>query len=369
MTGGWKGGVPCRLEEAIEAAAALLAAARMPLVYGLVRSTVEAQREAVRLARRLRGIIDTASGSSAAHLAFARLGRPSASLGELRRRADLALFWGCDPDLFQPGFVGRYVPARAGRSRLAIDLGEARGPADLDMRLAVPCEREIEALLVLRAFVRGRRVDPEVAQGSGLPLDALRDLVSRLTTSRCAVLFYEGDPPAERRDGERASALTALALAARPKAVVRLFAVREAGNPVGAESVMTWLTGCPAAVSFARSEARFGPWEWSGEAVLAAGDADAALLVGVDARRLSARARDRLAHVPTVWIGSEDERPAGAAVGIAAASLASTSGSVFRMDGLMLRHAAEAADPNGPPTEAALLAGIAAALPRPAAEA
>jgi len=360
----WVAGRSCPLEEAIGAAAAVLGGARAPLVYGLVRSTVEAQREAVRLARRLRGAVDVASGSAPAHLALARLGRRSASLGELRRRADLALFWGCDPDQSHAGFVERYVGPRSGRTRLAIDVGEACGPADVDARIAVPPEGELEALLVLRAFLRGRRVEREAAERAGLPLGALRDLAKRLTACRCAALFHDGDPPAERRDPERASALTALALAAPPGTAVRLLAVREPGNPVGAESVLTWLTGCPGAVSFARGEPHYGPWELSGEAVLARGDADAVLLLGVDpARHLSQRALDRLARVPTVWIGREGKGPEGAAVAFAAASFACTPGNVFRMDGVMLRHAAESPGPGNHPTEAALLSRIAAALP------
>ena len=43
-------GRPCSVEEAIGAAAALLSRARMPLVFGLVDSTFEAQREAMALA-------------------------------------------------------------------------------------------------------------------------------------------------------------------------------------------------------------------------------------------------------------------------------------------------------------------------------
>jgi formylmethanofuran dehydrogenase subunit B len=369
VSAAWKAGVPCGFEEAIEAAAAQLAAARLPLVYGLVQSTVEAQREAVRLARLLRGVLDSASAGPAGHLAFARLGLRSASLGELRRRADLVLFWGCDPDAFQPGFVERYAPARQGRTRLAVDLGDARGPAGTDLRVAVPREREIEALLVLRAFVRGRRVEREVAAPLGLPLDTLRGLASRLKACRHAALLYDGDPPLARRDAERAASLTSLALDARPGTSLRVLAVRESGNPVGAESVLTWLTGCPAAVSFAQGAPRFGPREWSAEAVLAAGDVDAALLVGVGSpRQLSARALDQLGRLPTVWVGSEGGLSTRASVAIAAAPLAATPGHVFRMDGVALRPVALAEDPGGLPTEASVLARIAAALPRPRAE-
>lgn len=47
------------VDEAIEAAADLLAAADMPLVYGMSNTTCEAQKECVAMADRLGGIVDS----------------------------------------------------------------------------------------------------------------------------------------------------------------------------------------------------------------------------------------------------------------------------------------------------------------------
>jgi formylmethanofuran dehydrogenase subunit B len=54
-------GQPATLEAAVEAAADYLAAARLPLIYGLSNSTCETQRVAVALAERLGGVIDSHS--------------------------------------------------------------------------------------------------------------------------------------------------------------------------------------------------------------------------------------------------------------------------------------------------------------------
>src|SRR5919202_1439884 len=71
------------LEEALGAAAALLADARAPLVYGLGRATCEAQRAAVALAEALGATIDPAGplldGASGA--AFPARGASTATLG------------------------------------------------------------------------------------------------------------------------------------------------------------------------------------------------------------------------------------------------------------------------------------------------
>ncbi|HEX2460989.1 MAG TPA: hypothetical protein VHJ58_12655 [Vicinamibacterales bacterium] len=52
-------GEPATLGVAIEAAAEFLYAADMPLVYGLSNITCEAQREAVALAERVGGVVDS----------------------------------------------------------------------------------------------------------------------------------------------------------------------------------------------------------------------------------------------------------------------------------------------------------------------
>jgi formylmethanofuran dehydrogenase subunit B len=357
------GGLPSSLEAAVEAAAELLTAARFALVYGLVDSTVEAQREATLIADLLGGILDTAASTAhgASRAAFERLGLLTASLGEVRGRADLIVFWGCDPDRSSPGFVERYAPARAARVRVAIDVGTALGPEGVVERLVVPAEREVEALLVLRALVRGRRLEPGAADRVGLPLEVLRGLAARLRNSAYGVLIYEADPKPENRDPERAGALSALVRDANRRGRVRLFGVRMPGNPVGAENVLTWQTGFPGALSFGRGYPRYGPGEFTGEASLSRGDVDAALLVGQDrSLRLSPEARETLRRIPTVRLGMTSP-PGGERVFIAVAPLEATAGCVFRMDGVALRLKPRTEDATLP-GEAKVLASIAAAI-------
>jgi formylmethanofuran dehydrogenase subunit B len=359
---------------AIEAAADLLLTARLPLVWGLVGSTVEAQREAVRIADRLRGVIDTAAsaGQAGAQAAFERQGVLTASLGEVKRRANLVVFWGCDPGGAHPGFVDRYAPARPGRTRISVDVGPALGPDGVDERVALPAGREIEALVALRAFVRGRRVEAERARVLGLPLDPLRRLARQLAGCGYGAILVDADLPAERRDPERAGALGALVRDARGRARLRLLGVRGPGNPVGAESVLTWQTGFPGAVSFASGAPRYGPGEWTGEAVLARGEVDAALIVGADAKRFLSAAG--LRRLPTVLVAAPDAPGFDrATVSLATAPFAATAGHVFRMDGVALRQrpASAASVSGGPsdlPTEAEALKELAAAIEARATE-
>src|SRR5207237_1437195 len=70
----------------------------------------EVQRDAVAIADRLKGAIDSlASTAAAGVLAAQRRGRAGATLGELRQRADLVVFWGVDPGARYPRYNARYA--------------------------------------------------------------------------------------------------------------------------------------------------------------------------------------------------------------------------------------------------------------------
>ncbi len=344
-------GQPSELDAAVAVAAGLLRAARQPLVYGLLDSTVEAQRAAVAVARRLGAILDTPASASHAgsFRAFERLGAALASRGEYRH-AELAVFWACGSDASE-------LAPRPGLARVSVDVGSARGPADADTRLALEPDQEIPALLALRAFARGRRVD--AAQAGSLPVEALRSLARRLVSCGYGVVVCDADPAPARRDACRADALTALVRECHRKSRVRLSGLRRGSNPVGAENVLTWLTGFPASVRFGADGPRYGPGEFAAETLLQRGDVDAVLLVGVEPEaHLSNEAAAQLARVPCVALGAVERE--GARVFLATSAFGATAGRVFRGDGVALRHAPPQSSDH--PSEATVLARLAEAL-------
>src|ERR671922_2287629 len=139
------GSVPARvvgergadLESALDDAAALLTSAELPLVYLAANISCEAQRAAVAIADRLRAVLDSVSSATAGGgiLAAQRRGRAGATLGEVRNRADLLVFWGVDPAQAYPRFMARYVEppgthvpnGRSGRSLISVSIGSDRG--------------------------------------------------------------------------------------------------------------------------------------------------------------------------------------------------------------------------------------------------
>src|ERR671933_167432 len=163
-------GQPASLEDAVERAARVLAGARYPIVYGLSDTTCEAQRVAVAIADRIGGCLDTTT--SVCHgpsgMAFQGVGEVTCSLGEVRNRADLVVFWGSNPAESHPRHFERYsvLPAGefvpGGRADRFVVVGAGRPPASsaaADLFLPVEPGRDFEALWTLRALVRGVPVD------------------------------------------------------------------------------------------------------------------------------------------------------------------------------------------------------------------
>jgi formylmethanofuran dehydrogenase subunit B len=298
---------PATLDQAIEAAASLLAGAERPMVLLAPDLTTRAQRTAIALADALRAEVDGATSDTAAAgiLAAQRRGRAGATLGEIRNRADLILFWAVDPRERYPRFLDRYAPAGT-RAHLSVSVGPDRGPAQAELAMEVAPELELEALGVIRAVARGQRLD-------GVP-DALRPAVAigeRLLGGRYVAIVYDAEPGQSPRDDQRADSLIALAQILNGPTRAMLVGLRAGGNRSGAEAALTWQTGYPMRVSFREGHPRYR----AGRAAvdrLRTGGADAVLVAGAAA----SLGRLPLESVPGVVIGPGASAVAGARVAI-----------------------------------------------------
>jgi formylmethanofuran dehydrogenase subunit B len=320
------------LAEAVDAAAAILADARLPLVCGLGQTDRESQRAAVALAEAVGAVIDPVGAGGAASQA---IGLSTATFGDIRDRAELVVVWRADPVASNPRLLPRLRLERAGRAEdralVAVDAQRTATADEADEFIELPDELEFEALWALRALVRDVPLDDRLADR--LPLDALERLATRLRATAYGAVLHAA--------GTYSNGLALLALVrdlARQAHVVAL-PLREDGNARGAEDVLAWQTGYPAAVSFARGHPRALPGEFSAPAMLERGETDAALIVGFDAlRHLPPRAADTLRRIPTIVVDPRaTETAAAARVAFAtAAAGVRRDGTIHRMDGVPL---------------------------------
>jgi formylmethanofuran dehydrogenase subunit B len=340
-------GRPVRREEAIARASGILRHARNPLIYGLSRSSTEGQRAAVALAESLGATIDT--GASLCHapslMAQQQVGKVTGTLGEVRNRADLVVFWGSDPvsthprhwERYSVDAAGRFIPnGRQDRFVVVVDTARTATADAADLFIPIAPARHFEALFVLRALVRGSL--PEACDCDDVPVPLLAELARRMKASRCGAIFF--GVTLARGDSGHCNVEALLQLVTDLNGPGRRWyamRMRVQGNVVGADSVLLWQTGYPFAVNMARGYPRYNPGEFSVEGLLERSEADACLLVGTETLHwLSPLAVDHLRQIPTVVLDPPDvESSVPATVRFRTATPGiHLDGTAYRMDGV-----------------------------------
>ncbi len=361
-------------EQAIEEAAHLLAAARYPLVFGLSRATCEAQRAAIAIADWIGGCVDSATsihyGLSAT--SFAGVGEVTCTLGEVRHRGDLIVFWGTDPAVSHPRHAERYsllppgmfVPGgRTDRTCVVVDVRKTETAAAADLFLEIEPGADFEALWVLRALAQQIPLEPrQVAAATGVELSAWQGLIERMKQARFGVICYGAGINASRGRYVNADAVMALV---RDMNVFTRFVclpMRGPGNVAGADEATLWATGYPFGVNLSRGYPRFTLGEFTAAEVLSRGEADAALIVGGELLDdLPAAARAHLATIPTIVLDHGDSAYRDAEIVFRTAPVGqSGAGTMYRMDEVPLPVRALTASPY--PSDVEILAPLEARI-------
>lgn len=296
--------------EALDRAAAILRDARSPLFYGLSRSSTPGQRAAVALADHLGATIDTTASLCHAPsiLALQHVGESTCSLGEIRNRADLVVFWGADPLRSHPRHLERYsadptglfVPGgRSDRTLVVIDVEATATSATADHFLKIAPGSDFEALWALRALIRGLPVSRPTA--GGLPVEEWAELARRMTSCQCGVVFFGLGLSRTGLGHLNVDALLTLVRDLNDHTRFHARRMRIPGDVTGADSVLCWQTGFPFSVNLGRGYPRYNPGEFSADDVLARSEADACVLVGSEGvPRFSPEAIAHLREIPTI---------------------------------------------------------------------
>lgn len=339
-------GQPATTEAAVEAAARILAEARFPITYGLSDTTCEAQREAVAISDLIGGTLDTTT--SVCHgpsgIAFEGVGESTSTLGEIKNRADLIIFWGGNPAESHPRLFTRYTVmpkgmftpnGRRDRTVVLVDVRRTKSAPVADIFLQVKPGKDFEVLWALRALVKGRRIGPSIEQETGIALATLEDLAQRMKSCRYGVLLFGMGLTMTRGRHFNSGALLALASDLNRYTHFVAKPVRGHGNVTGADNVVSWQTGFPFGVNFSRGYPRFNPGEFTTVDLLTRGEADAALIIASDpASNFPRRAVERLGEIPIIVLDPKEtltSRLARVAFTTSTYGI-NTHGTVYRMD-------------------------------------
>lgn len=339
-------GQPATVDEAVEEAARILVEARFPVMYGLSDTTCEAQRQAVAIVDVVRGCIDTTT--SVCHgpsgLAFQGIGESTMTLGEVKNRADLVIYWGGNPAESHPRHFGRYAVTPKGmftpngkrdRTIVLVDVRRTPSAPAANIFVQIKPGKDFELLWALRARVKGRPINPDIETITGVSLATIDDLVERMKSCRYGVLFFGMGLTMTRGRHFNSGALLALATDLNEFTHFVAKPVRGHGNVTGADNVVSWQTGYPFGVNFSRGFPRFNPGEFTTVDTLSRGDADAAIIIASDPASNFPKAA--IAHLRRIPVISLDTKPtltsSLARVAFRTATYGiNTGGTVYRMD-------------------------------------
>ena len=268
----------------------------------------------------------------------------SCTLGEIKNRADLLIYWGGNPAECHPRHFtkytltakGKFIPnGRKGRTMVLVDVRDTPSVRASDIFLQIRPGADFEVLTALRALIKGHPVDEAHIAETGLKLEQLQDLVARMKAAKFGVMFFGMGLTMTR--GKHMNSAAILTLAAEMNAYTKFVCMpmRGHGNVTGADTIMRWTTGYPFGVNLSRGYPRFNPGEFSTIDLLVRRDVDAALVLGADpAATMPQPAVDHLARIPLIVL---DPKPTDtmqiAKVGITTAVTGiSAPGTAYRMD-------------------------------------
>ena len=337
------------LDEALTLAAEILLESSRPLLFGWSETSCEALRVGIRIAEEIGGIVDNCSSicHSPSILALQSTGMPMCTLGEVKNRADLVIYWGANPAASHPRHLSRYSAfprgyfrerGRSDRRLVVVDVRRSETAEIADWFIQVEPNSDYEVLTVLRMLVRGLEVNRE--RVGGVRVDELGRLAEVMKGCSFGVMFFGLGLASSRGKSWNVAAAIRLAEDLNAHTKFAVLPMRGHCNVAGTNQVLGWQTGFPYAVDFSRGYAWYNPGETSVVDLLARGEVDAMLVIGADpGAHLPKRAVRRMAEIPLIVVEIShnpttmlaDVVLPGAVVGLESA------GTCYRMDDVPVR--------------------------------
>jgi formylmethanofuran dehydrogenase subunit B len=349
--------VETSFDDAIRKAALILSEANYPLLYGWSSTSCEAIRAGLELAEEVGGVIDNTSTvcHGPSELSVQDVGMPTCTLGQVRHRADLIIYWGSNPWSAHPRHIERYtslsdgrfeksawkgyltkvkastvrkrvesvwrrtpqreetaapLPVRKdpfpalskkGRKLVVVDIRKTRTAEVADYFVQVEPNKDYELFQVLRMLIRDEELD--VDEVAGVPVDCLEEIADAMVDCSFGVIFFGLGLTMSRGKMRNVDAALSLTRDLNLWTKFVIMPMRGHFNVTGADTVFTWQTGYPYAVDFSLGYPRYNPGETTAVDVLLRKESDAALVIASDPiSNLPREAAEHLVRNPLIVI-------------------------------------------------------------------
>lgn len=237
------------LQEAIDQIAVALKASRSPLFVGLENLSMEAQRAAMKLARIGRATVDSSCDNIGRGNLFAlqKRGRVSATLGEIKSRSNLCVFWYCDPVSDHPNFFDEFINPHS--QTVVVDSAPNATSQLATRHITLPPDQAVQSIWAMRASIANLNFTE-----AELPQEIFQ-LADQLPTSQYGAIFW-GSAHQNAEFDLQADGIHSMIRELNQHTRFVGIPYRADANGLSAENVSTWISGFPFAVNWNRQNPR-----------------------------------------------------------------------------------------------------------------
>lgn len=281
-------------DEAIEWAAQHLIEAKKPLMYGFGSTNCEGQAAAARVMELAGGMLDNCATicHGPSFLAIFDNGYPSCTLGEVKNRADVIVYWGSNPAHAHPRHMSRYSIFPRGfftgkgqkkRTVIVIDPRFTDTANVADYHLQVKQGHDYELFNAFRMVVNGHGKDlpDEVA---GIKKEQILEVAEIMKNARFGTTFF--GMGLTHSDGRNHNIDIAISLTRDLNKVAKwtIMAMRGHYNIAGPGVVWSWTFGFPYCLDLTKqNHAHMNPGETSSVDMAMRDEVDMFINIGTDA--------------------------------------------------------------------------------------
>ncbi|AEH06180.1 formylmethanofuran dehydrogenase subunit B [Methanothermococcus okinawensis] len=333
-------------ETAIEETARLLVESKLPLIYGFSTTECHAQAYGMELAEKVRGIISNTAevchGPSV--WALQDVGYPVCTLGEVKNRADVVIFWGSNPMHAHPRHMSRYSifsrgffreRGRHDRTMIVVDPRKTDTAKLADIHLQVEPHKDYELISAMRAVLKGFEL--EVDEVAGVPSETIYEAVDICKNAQFGQLFFSMGMTQSKGKHRNIDNAIELVIDLNAHTKFGLMPMRGHYNVNGFNQVCTWISGYPLCVDYTRGYPRYNPGDSSITDSLMREEGDIMLNIASDpGAHFPQKAVKHMAKIPLVCIDPHQTPTSELANIIIPPAIAGVEvdGTAYRMDGV-----------------------------------
>lgn len=299
-------------DEALNKTAKLLYESNRPVFYGWGETSVEAIKKGIKIAESSGAVMDNQStichGSSIQ--AFQNVGHPVMTLGEVKNRADVIIYYGTNPMDDHPRHLSRFTTfpegffrknGRKDRTLITIDPKYTNTAKVSDEWLQVNINEDYLLLNAMRMMLKGEKIEEKTI--AGVPTEKIQEILDVMKNAEYGALFFGLGLSQTLAKQKNVDILIQLVEDLNQYSKWSMLPMRGFFNVNGFNIALTSETGYPYGVDFSRGYPKFRVGETTAVDLLNRRETDFFMAISADPGvQFPGYSIKHLVNIPTIQI-------------------------------------------------------------------